>query len=667
MAFNKVGFLASDPPGNADGIGAYVRTLDRNNIPAVVMCNDGMIGIGDVLTLDTDIPHVMLYRIVKDGSEYWSVPDYSLEPHTAALAHWSKLEPEFHPLFKQHKDRIWLAPINEPDKNRASWLGQFALEFAKLAKAAGYKVAMFGWSTGEPEPDHWLEPGMVAYLEYCAANPDTAAVCLHEYSLDLNNILAGNGWLVGRFTKLFDACAQLGIARPKVIIGEFGWLYNNVPDPATAIQHIDLAAALYAKYDAVLGAGIWYLGKGFDNIAQKAQQLIEPVTTLTLSKTYPGEDPPPTTTCLPPRLDYARTYVYIHESVPDDKAAVIALDAFEQAHTVGFAADDAGLGAGCLTVRSIKAYGVPEAEQPAFVAFWDLHYPGCTITFIAIDPPPPPPTPSNVLFGLHATADPTMAPGELAVFDTAQPELIKVLSNIDPNHLALLAVQHPKAVFIVRAFLDFGNRHITPTQFVNDTLPDVQRSLNVLRNHKTYVELHNEPNLVQEGLQVTWSDGTAFNIWFLAVLDLYRAALPKVPMLYPGLSPGPSIPGVRQDHLQFIQQSRQAVLSADGLGVHVYWALDYPMAQSIAVMRQVIEQFPTKPFFVTEASNNKLGDPVLKGFEYMIFWVALKNYPMARGVTYFVASASNPLFSQEVWVKNGQSTGIAEVVATRYD
>lgn len=301
MAYSKVGFLASGGGGNPTGIGNYVNSLHNAGIPAVVMCNDGMVGISDALA--TGGNHVMLYRIVKDNTEQWSVPDYGLSPAAAAQKHWDKLRPEFHPDFTANKSKIWLQPINEVDKNRSDWLGNFGVEFAKIANGQGYRVAMFAFSSGEPEPAHWRTAGMLNYLRYCAANKEMAAVALHEYDYGHAGMQSTYPWHIGRFEELFRACDENGIARPYILISEFGWSYDDIPPQQQVMNDIDYAANLYAKYRDVLGAAIWYLGPGFSNIANKVQQLITPVTEHTLNTTYPdppdNPTPPPSQNLLP--------------------------------------------------------------------------------------------------------------------------------------------------------------------------------------------------------------------------------------------------------------------------------------------------------------------------------------------------------------------------------
>ncbi len=264
--------------------------------------------------------------------------------------------------------------------------------------------------------------------------------------------------------------------------------------------------------------------------------------------------------------------------------------------------------------------------------------------------------------GLHASADPFISDAEIEEFKVMRPGMIKLLSFHNPESVAKLAANHPNASWIVRAFLDFGGRNISPQQFFNDTISDTKRTLGFLQGRDVVVELHNEPNLVPEGMGSTWKDGAAFAQWWLQVLDLFRKELPGVRFIYPGLSPGSSVRNLKMDHVEFLEASRDAVKAADGLAVHIYWSNVYPMETALGVLDDYISRFREEPVWVTEASNNKVGtSPARKGMEYITFWSELLKRSTVQGVTYFVASASNPQFAEEVWV----GRGIAPVVGRR--
>lgn len=287
------GFHAG-PGGNLTGIGDHWRTLDAAGIPVFFKSVDNYGPCFELANIAkaSGVNHTIVYRVSTQGQNNgidYDVPDYALSPVAAAGKHWTntkaKLPPEF------DKQRVWVEPINEVDRNRADWLGQFAVEIAKLANAQGYKVTLFGWSSGEPEPADWSKPGMLAYLRYCAVNPGKAAVSLHEYSYNAANIKDGYPHKIGRFTQLLQTCNANNISYPEIHVTEWGWEYQNAPEVAQAMNDIAWAHSVYKPYPNVRGAAIWYLGSGWANIANKAQKLIAPVTQFTLANP-PAEQPP---------------------------------------------------------------------------------------------------------------------------------------------------------------------------------------------------------------------------------------------------------------------------------------------------------------------------------------------------------------------------------------
>lgn len=282
-AFNKIGFHAG-PDGNHNGLGDYMRRLDEVGIPFVIKSVDHY-GHCFEATQYSNTEHVICFRLSTLGQSSgfdYDVPDYSLDPEEAALKHWQAtlkaLPPEF------DREKVWLEPINEVDKNRSDWLGHYAYHTGKLALRDGYKVMQFSFSSGEPELDHWETEGMLRYLRQCAEHRDQLGVGLHEYSFDVRHIWRMRPHLLGRFTQLFDACDRHGITRPKVIMTEWGWTHQRVPGPTQALQDIEEVAELYAPYPEILGAAIWYLGGGSNwaHICNRTQRLIEPVTDFTL-------------------------------------------------------------------------------------------------------------------------------------------------------------------------------------------------------------------------------------------------------------------------------------------------------------------------------------------------------------------------------------------------
>lgn len=279
----KIGFHTGSG-GNPTGIGDYFRRLDAAGIPAAIMSSDNAGPVFELQQLAkvSGVNHVMAWR---DSVHGLDVPKYHLTPAQAALIHWQSFRAYWPP--ELDKSLVWAAPVNEVDMNHADWLGWFACEYAELTMAAGFKIAMFGWSAGEPEAEHWQTPGMLAYLQMCEAYPDQCAIALHEYSYNHDSLRDSQPhpypYQIGRFRQLHNVCDVEGISRPTLLITEFGWGRDGLPEPQNAMPQLDWAAKEYEPYDNIIGANIWYLGPGFGSIANKAQKLIAPVTEMALN------------------------------------------------------------------------------------------------------------------------------------------------------------------------------------------------------------------------------------------------------------------------------------------------------------------------------------------------------------------------------------------------
>lgn len=788
------------------GIGVnqnFYTTLDETGIPFFAKGSDSLPYDAQLVAMGSDVPHTVVYRrslpyngtVPPSGNP--DVPDYNKSPQQAAQEHWAwhkaGLPRELNP------DTTWLETINEVDKNRAEWLAEFAIATAQLTMAQGYKWLAFGWSTGEPEVEHWQGPKMREFLALVAANPDKLGIALHEYSLDKNDIENGGGYLIGRFQALLDVNPNVNI-----YITEWGWESTQVPLVEQAMQDYLTIGALYAQYPQVKGAATWCLNSGWGGINQTVVQYIEPLLQLTLDTEFDDPPEPPTNTY------YKELHLVPQDSTLADWLMVAEL-AFDNRNTIAFSADDVRNSLLLPDTRpdsKVVIYGAEHWQDDIVAYFTDyginvelrplsikpsnpleglhlgspfdvpfvltspfnapreygngLHegvdydiltnvtnstqsvlalYDGIVsrvehkstgygnnvilehthngnlfYTLYAhmdaiyvnlgeqvaqgmavgelgstgnssgehvhinlevpnyglrgyvrdwvVDPAPYIPiisgggggTSPNVAFGIHGPADPPITITDRVKLATANPQMIKVLSSCDKNNLNALHAEHPNIQWVIRAFLSFGGRNIGPAQFVSDTINDVTQCLQILGLEDTIVELHNEPNLYTEGLGSTWQNGTGFNTWFLDVLNRYRTNLPGVRFMFPGLSPGGSIDGVRIADTEFIAGCHNAVNSVDALGIHTYWN-QTDMESALNVLDWYRSQFPTKYIYITEASNNKTWGnitPAQKAQQYISYWQALKTRPKMAGVTYFVLNASNPDWqwdtgSGEVW------------------
>jgi hypothetical protein len=259
-----------------------MERLDEARVPFFLKSVDNAGPLQDAQNLMrlSGVPHTLVYR--STGKD---VPNYALLPAQAAAEHWAWHREQFPA--ELDRSLMWLETMNELDKNRSEWLAEFALETARLANAEGFRWAAFSWAAGEPEPEHWQGPKMLAFLRYAGDNPDTVAIAMHEGSFTVDNIAGRYPFTIGRFLNLFDIADQNGIPRPTVLVTEWAWEAFAVPDPGKAILDIAWAASMYAPFPEVKGAAIWYLGGGFDPIHDQAQRLIEPVTEYSLRNYFP--------------------------------------------------------------------------------------------------------------------------------------------------------------------------------------------------------------------------------------------------------------------------------------------------------------------------------------------------------------------------------------------
>jgi len=290
LALNKIGFHTGSG-GNTEGLDEWMTTLDAAGIPIFLKTVDNAEPIykAQILAKASGVSHTLVFRRSrgKFSDVNYDVPNYSLEPKVAAQAHWQLHRNEFPP--ELDPSLVWIETVNEVDnKSRSEWLAEFALETANLAIADGFKWAAFGWSNGTPEPWEWEGPAMLEFLRFAGNYPEQVAIALHEYSFTEEEIGTLYPFFVGRFQELFNICDQNWIKRPTVLVTEWGWEYDMVPEPADALADIQWASWLYAGYPEVKGAAIWYLGKSYEfpTIADQTQKLIAPVQEYSLKNYF---------------------------------------------------------------------------------------------------------------------------------------------------------------------------------------------------------------------------------------------------------------------------------------------------------------------------------------------------------------------------------------------
>ncbi len=274
--------------------------------------------------------------------------------------------------------------------------------------------------------------------------------------------------------------------------------------------------------------------------------------------------------------------------------------------------------------------------------------------------------PGKCLVGVHGRADGPLQNPDYPAVQTARVEAVKLIVNAAPEDVDRIRAINPNAFILARLFADFRNgRVVQADEFARWQEHDMQR---LYDKGVRYFEVHNEPNLVLEGLGASWRDGNEFETWFLRVVEHLRPRFPQAKFGFPGCSPGGSMPGKRADMWRFVCQCEQAIEAADWIGVHCYWLDEDGMSAADDGMGLLAFQryWPHKLVFVTEFSNPSTTVSMQeKGQQYLRYYHTLRNLPGVGAAFSFVLSASAD-FPHEAWRReDGQMTVIPAIVGNR--
>jgi hypothetical protein len=254
---------------------------------------------------------------------------------------------------------------------------------------------------------------------------------------------------------------------------------------------------------------------------------------------------------------------------------------------------------------------------------------------------------------------------DLAVIRKGKVEAFKMLTLPDPGENKALIKQlrdiKPDMFIVARLFFSVdGNSRtpFTPGDFVNFVSKGFEACYEMGVRH---FEVHNEPNLPDEGDTWNWNGGAGFGTWLLQVLALLRQRHGDLQLGYPGLSPND---GMRT----FIDGSASAIAQCDWIGAHSYWQHPdqppFPMNGDNSGMkwRTFRSLFPDKLIMVTEFSNNRTQfnnmptTEIDKGNQYVQYYKLLRQEPNLGAAFAFALNWPGQDVNREGWVfKNGET------------
>jgi GH24 family phage-related lysozyme (muramidase) len=364
-----------------------------------------------------------------------------------------------------------------------------------------------------------------------------------------------------------------------------------------------------------------------------------------------------------PRTEYARTVHLLEQRASIDEWVAVAREAYEARSSVTASYDDAGIGD--LDDRTVILHGKHDGAEEWF----QEHYPG-VVVLRGVSAPNGHQDPSvahkRALCGLHGSADScwghdsSAVPIILDLVRDAKIEAFKALSGESPKTADLLREINPAMFICVRAMWkppdDTGASGGVVSSFLDDTLEDCKRWA---EKGITHFEIHNEPNLFDEGFSQYWHDGREFGEFFIEVARVFREEIPGVQIGWPGLSPGENQAGVRTNAVRFFREAEMggAINAADWIGAHCYFRND---AERVGEGGQYYRHYLSgdKDILITEYSNpSDQVDRAAKAQSYINYLAEVG--PRVHSMYSFIAAASSG-FPSEIWTR-----GMARIIGSR--
>jgi soluble lytic murein transglycosylase-like protein len=198
-----------------------------------------------------------------------------------------------------------------------------------------------------------------------------------------------------------------------------------------------------------------------------------------------------------------------------------------------------------------------------------------------------------MLIGVHGDNRPQWPEESFRLLRLCQPQLIKVLSGVDPTVVDRLRQEHPEALIVVRLF--WPGRPPDPRGFVERKAREIGP---LLERGCVWYELLNEPNTPWEGWGPERADALAFEAWALEAVALLRERFPSLKLLWPALAVNPEFQAQT-----WWDACRGSILACDALAVHGYWQPEEAMlseAWGLHFLRAK-RRYPFKGLWLTEA------------------------------------------------------------------
>ncbi len=321
---------------------------------------------------------------------------------------------------------------------------------------------------------------------------------------------------------------------------------------------------------------------------------------------------------------------------------------------------------------------LPATIQPDLAAAWgNCHLQGNPDNAMLIlrEGAPEPPSITTFALGVGMGNRVVPSPTEVAAIHDARLDAVKVLTLADPDEnramIDILRQSLGDSIHVMaRLFFDVDDenrRKFSPGAFVEFVKG---AALALYEKGVRDYEVHNEPNLSYEGWGFNWPDGASFSNWYREVIGLLRGLMPEARFGFPGLSPGDTVLGVRQDAISFWQEARAAIQASDFICLHSYWHQErgyWGMDNLTGGMSWRLCPANGKPRVISEFSNNlRTISPTTKAAQYIQYAQMLRATGQVSAAYAFVLSwDGGGNLNNEAWVVDGHTTDIPAIVGSR--
>ena len=238
------------------------------------------------------------------------------------------------------------------------------------------------------------------------------------------------------------------------------------------------------------------------------------------------------------------------------------------------------------------------------------------------------------------------------------PSQIKLVKGNRVNAVFIPVYQPNFADRIVSLFREAGVEHfvlrsVTPyfprtgAEYAKLALPAVRAFTTALGTTKVMLQLHNEPNLYAEGLDI-WQIGANYNKWFIDAFNVFVRELPGIKIGFSPMSPGGSVLNVRYDDRLFLNGCKGAIDLCHWFAVHAYYGNSDASDLTLPIKNWKIYA-QGKPIVCTEAGPSLNKQVTTEGARNMFKKFAAVGVP---AFAWILDAAGERSFEGQSWDRN---------------